>query len=209
MEATLSKSGRTDLSFVKNQKSSIPEEWKEWMKVKLINTNVKWPMDSFGHVLTSYLKSLLWKSVALSWWEYGATQKRQAFCTFYFVSIGRQNNRCQRQLESQFEADQTNIQHYSSRIQLVRWIYPLFWLQKMVKVGKEPNGVGLWAEELAPLTTNLHILNRTTFLMHPSMPTPSHPLREIGTPQYCIQAVEFYCKCYITLWPQSICSCWS
>ena len=126
MEATLSRSGRTDLSFTKIHKSFIPEEWKEWMNVKLMNINVKWPMDSFVHVLTSYLKSLPWKSAALLWQKYGAAQKRQAFWAFYFVSIGRQNNRCQKQLENQFKVDQTHIQHYSNRSQLERWIHALF-----------------------------------------------------------------------------------
>jgi len=54
----LSKSGRTELSFDEIRKSSIPEDWKEWMYSKLMKTDAKRPAESFGHVITNYLNGL-------------------------------------------------------------------------------------------------------------------------------------------------------
>jgi len=57
-KSTLSKSGRTDLSFTQIRKASIPEEWKEWMNAKLMKTDAKRPSDKFGKVFTDYLNGL-------------------------------------------------------------------------------------------------------------------------------------------------------
>jgi hypothetical protein len=54
----LSKSGHTKLSFNEIRKSSIPEDWKEWMYSKLMKTDAKHPAESFGHVITNYLNRL-------------------------------------------------------------------------------------------------------------------------------------------------------
>lgn len=57
-EAALVKAGRMDLSFTEIRKSSIPEEWKEWMYAKQMKTDAKRPSESFGKVFTDYLRSL-------------------------------------------------------------------------------------------------------------------------------------------------------
>ena len=57
-ESALSISGRTDLSFTEICKASIPEEWQEWMNAKLMKTDAKLPLDTFGKVLTDYLNGL-------------------------------------------------------------------------------------------------------------------------------------------------------
>jgi hypothetical protein len=54
----LSKFGRTELSFDEIRKSSIPEDWKEWIYSKLMKTDAKCPAESFGHVITNYLNGL-------------------------------------------------------------------------------------------------------------------------------------------------------
>jgi hypothetical protein len=57
-EILLTKSGRTDLSFTQVHKSSIPEEWKEWMNAKLMSVDARPPAASFGKVFTNYLMGL-------------------------------------------------------------------------------------------------------------------------------------------------------
>ena len=57
-ETALSKSGRIDLTFTEIRKSSIPEEWKEWMNAKVMRIDAKRPADSFGQVFTGYLNGL-------------------------------------------------------------------------------------------------------------------------------------------------------
>jgi len=57
-EATLGKSGRTDLSFNEIRMSSIPEEWKDWMSSKLLRTDSTRPSASFGKTFTNYLQGL-------------------------------------------------------------------------------------------------------------------------------------------------------
>jgi hypothetical protein len=57
-EISLAKSDRNDLSFTQIRKSSIPNEWKDWMNAKLMNTDAKCPLESFGKSFTVYLKSL-------------------------------------------------------------------------------------------------------------------------------------------------------
>ena len=57
-ETVLSKSNRNDLSFTQIHKSAIPEDWKDWMNAKLMNTNVRPPDESFGKSFTQYLKGL-------------------------------------------------------------------------------------------------------------------------------------------------------
>ena len=57
-ETMLSKSNLNDLSFTQICKSSIPEDWKNWMNVKLMNTDVRPPDESFGKSFTQYLKAL-------------------------------------------------------------------------------------------------------------------------------------------------------
>ena len=58
VETTLSRSGRIDLSFTEIRKSTLPEEWKDWMNSKLMNTDATKPVESFGKAFTYYLKSL-------------------------------------------------------------------------------------------------------------------------------------------------------
>ena len=57
-ETVLSKSNCTDLSFTQICKSAIPEDWKEWMNAKLMNTNTRLPDESFRKSFTQYLKGL-------------------------------------------------------------------------------------------------------------------------------------------------------
>jgi hypothetical protein len=57
-EATLVKSGRSDLSYNEIDQSSIPEEWKDWMSAKLLRTDAKRPPDSFGQRFTDYLQGV-------------------------------------------------------------------------------------------------------------------------------------------------------
>jgi hypothetical protein len=57
-ETVLSKSGHTDLTFNEICTSSTPNDWKEWMNAKLMKTDAKHPAESFGQVLTDYLKGL-------------------------------------------------------------------------------------------------------------------------------------------------------
>ncbi|KIM87690.1 hypothetical protein PILCRDRAFT_4104 [Piloderma croceum F 1598] len=57
-EILLAKSGRTDLSFTQVHKSSIAEEWKEWMNAKLMSVDARPPAASFGKVFTNYLMGL-------------------------------------------------------------------------------------------------------------------------------------------------------
>ena len=54
----LSKCGRSDLSFTQIRKSTIPEDWKDWMDSKLMRTDVEHPAESFRQVFTEYLKGL-------------------------------------------------------------------------------------------------------------------------------------------------------
>lgn len=74
-ETALSRSGRIDLSFTEIRKSSIPEEWKDWMNSKLMNTDATKPAESFGKAFTDYLKSL--PSTAM---EAGGTVGQEIWC---------------------------------------------------------------------------------------------------------------------------------
>jgi len=74
-ETALSKSGRTDLTFNEIRTSSIPDDWKEWMNAKLMKTDAKRPTESFGQVLTDYLKGL-----PLSVLKIGGTVMTQLWC---------------------------------------------------------------------------------------------------------------------------------
>ena len=58
METVLLKSNHNDLSFTQIRKSTIPEDWKEWMNAKLMNTDARPPDESFGKSFTQYLKGL-------------------------------------------------------------------------------------------------------------------------------------------------------
>ena len=51
-EAILESSTCSDLSFTQIHKSAIPEDWKDWMNSKLMNSNAKAPADTFGNVFT-------------------------------------------------------------------------------------------------------------------------------------------------------------
>jgi len=64
-EKALFKSGRTDLSFDEVRKSSIPEEWKDWIYAKIMKTDAKRPSESFGKVFTNYLGGLPSGAVAI------------------------------------------------------------------------------------------------------------------------------------------------
>ena len=57
-ETVLLKSNLNDLSFTQIHKSSIPEDWKNWMNAKLMNTDARLPDESFGKSFTQYLKGL-------------------------------------------------------------------------------------------------------------------------------------------------------
>jgi hypothetical protein len=57
-EILLARSDRSDLSFAQIHKSSIPDEWKEWMNAKLMNIDAQRPAESFGKSFTGYLKGL-------------------------------------------------------------------------------------------------------------------------------------------------------
>ena len=57
-EAVLSSSGRTNLSFLQIHKSTLPDDWKEWMNAKLMRTNTPAPAEPFGKIFTSYLKGI-------------------------------------------------------------------------------------------------------------------------------------------------------
>ena len=54
----LLKSNCNDLSFTQICKSTIPEDWKDWMNVKLMNTDARPPDESFRKSFTQYLKGL-------------------------------------------------------------------------------------------------------------------------------------------------------
>ena len=55
VETVLLKSNHNDLSFTQIHKSAIPEDWKEWMNAKLMNTDVRPPDESFRKSFTQYL----------------------------------------------------------------------------------------------------------------------------------------------------------
>ena len=57
-EAILESSTRSDLSFTQIHKSTIPEDWKDWMNSKLMNSDAKPPADTFRNVFTEYLNRL-------------------------------------------------------------------------------------------------------------------------------------------------------
>ena len=57
-ETILESSTCSDLSFTQICKSTIPEDWKDWMNSKLMNSDAKPPVDSFGNVFTEYLNRL-------------------------------------------------------------------------------------------------------------------------------------------------------
>lgn len=69
------KSGRVDLTFNEIRKSSIPDEWKEWINAKLMKVDAKRPAESFGQSLTDYLSGL--PSTAL---DIGGTVMTQIWC---------------------------------------------------------------------------------------------------------------------------------
>ena len=57
-EAILESSTRSNLTFTQIRKSAIPEDWKEWMNSKLMNSDATPPADTFGNVFTEYLNGL-------------------------------------------------------------------------------------------------------------------------------------------------------
>ena len=57
-ETILESSTRANLSFTQIRKSAIPEDWKDWMNSKLMNSDAKAPADTFGNVFTKYLNRL-------------------------------------------------------------------------------------------------------------------------------------------------------
>ena len=57
-EAILESSTRSDLTFTQIRKSAIPEDWKEWMNSKLMNSDAMPPADTFGNMFTEYLNGL-------------------------------------------------------------------------------------------------------------------------------------------------------
>ena len=57
-ETKLSNCGHSDLSITQIRKSTIPEDWKDWMASKLMRTDAQHPAESFGQVFTEYLKGL-------------------------------------------------------------------------------------------------------------------------------------------------------
>ena len=57
-ELILIKAARSDLSFNEIRLSDIPEEWKDWMSGKLMNSDASRPAESFGSKFTKYLKGL-------------------------------------------------------------------------------------------------------------------------------------------------------
>jgi hypothetical protein len=58
VEAALGTSGRTDLTYDEIRKSSIPDQWKDWMSAKLMKTDAQRPSESFGQGFTDYLRGL-------------------------------------------------------------------------------------------------------------------------------------------------------
>ena len=74
-EAVLSSSGHTNLSFLQICKSTLPDNWKEWMNAKLMRTDTPSPVESFGKIFTSYLKCI-W-SIMLEW---GGTFPMEIWC---------------------------------------------------------------------------------------------------------------------------------
>jgi hypothetical protein len=64
-ETSLSKSGRTDLSFDQIRLSSIPDAWKDWMCAKVMKSNATRPAEEFGQVFTKYLNKLPLSTVAI------------------------------------------------------------------------------------------------------------------------------------------------
>ena len=57
-ETLLEGSTHSNLSFTQISKSAIPEDWKDWMHLKLMNSDVRPPVDSFGNMFTDYFKGL-------------------------------------------------------------------------------------------------------------------------------------------------------
>ena len=74
-EEVLSSSGHTDLSFLQIRKSTLPDNWKEWMNAKLMRTDTPVPAESFRKIFTSYLKGI--QSIMLEW---GGTVTTEIWC---------------------------------------------------------------------------------------------------------------------------------
>ena len=57
-EEVLSSTACTNLTFLQIHKSTLHDDWKEWMNAKLMRTNMPTPAESFGKVSTDYLKGI-------------------------------------------------------------------------------------------------------------------------------------------------------
>ena len=57
-EAVLSSLGYTDLSFLQIRKSTLPDNWKEWMNANLMRTDTPAPAEPFGKIFSSYLRGI-------------------------------------------------------------------------------------------------------------------------------------------------------
>ena len=74
-EAVLSSSGCTNLSFLQISKSTLPDDWKEWMNAKLMRTDMPAPVEPFRKIFTSYLKGI--QETMLEW---GGTVMMEIWC---------------------------------------------------------------------------------------------------------------------------------
>ena len=94
-EAILESSTCSDLSFTQIHKSAIPEDWKDWMNSKLMNSDARAPADTFGNVFTKYLNRLQLTVkestntvMSAIWCRSG---KKQVYLAFCLVSIGKRS----------------------------------------------------------------------------------------------------------------------
>ena len=158
-EKALFRSSRTDLSFDEVHKSSILEEWKDWIYAKIMKTDAKRPSASFRKAFTNYLGGLPSDTVAIGgavmdniWCRPGKTGILGLMLCLYWQGEYSALGMIGMQIFSAFKEFLTqSLRNPSCKIILTVYFVQLL----LTTAGKGQNAIELPVEEMAHRSTSV------------------------------------------------------